>query len=156
MSGNFTGFPIPYVGASSFLSDAAREAAQDLSEGIVSRSPTGGQLRFEAFETELQDLTGSLVFVPNFSPSDGTVLSLSAVVLETITGTLSQWALGRFGNTNAFFGSVGLAAGTSVVTQPLSGSASVGNMILSAEDGQFTGGRVRITAHLLRTVPSAP
>lgn len=158
MTGSFNGFPIPYVGASSFLSDAAREAAQDLSEGVITRSPNGAVARFETFEVDVPTPSGSIALLPSFVPAFGHVFAVSAVVVETITGSLAGWSLGRFGNPSQYLGSVGVAAGTSAVHVPTGvlSASSIQGLLISAVDGTFAGGKVRIAAHVMHFTPPAP
>ncbi len=153
-------FLSPRIGWRGWIGDEAAAATWDGQSwltGLVATSQHGASTRFETLEIDVPVTSGSIVFVPNFVPNGVLACAVTGVTAEAITGTLSHWTLGRFGNTDSIFSSVGVAVGASAVhiPSPVILSASLQNLLVSAVGGTFAGGKVRIAVHVMRfTAPS--
>lgn len=154
-------FLTPRIGWRGWIVDEAAAATWDghgWRAGIVTQSPHSAFGQFVTHEIDVPTPSGSLAMIPSFLPTEGVVFGLSATVVETITGSLSNWSLGRFGNPGQYLPSVGLTVGASGSLLPVGGLtvASLSGFLVSATNGTFSGGRVRLAVHLFRISPSKP
>ena len=84
-------------------------------------------------------------------PAHSLVIGATARVSETLTGTLVGWQLGTPGAENRFGQGLGIAAGSwarGMLGQPMT-YWQAENLMLTAEGGEFAGGRVKIAVQWL-------
>ncbi|TVQ55957.1 MAG: DUF2793 domain-containing protein [Rhodobacteraceae bacterium] len=102
---------------------------------------------------------GGASATPAFIPDKAVVIGVTARVTETLTGDgLTGWRLGVADDPARYGAGYGVAAGSfahGVTGAPLAYYGGT-EMVLSPEGGAFTGGRVRLAAHLLTLEPPAP
>jgi hypothetical protein len=87
-------------------------------------------------------------------PDKAVVLGVTARVIEAITGAAS-WQLGTADGADRYGSGIGVAAGAyahGVSGTPLAYYGGTA-LVLTAEGGAFTGGRVKIAVHLLEIEP---
>ena len=97
---------------------------------------------------------GAVSETPAVLPDRGMVLAVTAVVLEAIGGAPS-WRLGTADDPGRYGSGLGVAAGAvalGVTGQPVTYYGATG-LRLESEGAAFTGGRVRLAAHLLEFAP---
>lgn len=149
-------FIAPATGALAFIRDAFRLAVYDGMAWVspLATRPTGAAIEAEVLEEDLV-LSGSSIDTSVMIPNRGIVLSVSTRVLSEISGATS-FGCGIAGETTKFGSGLGLALGASNsgVIGPTAFYAATA-VRLSANGGVFTGGRVRVSIHLLRCPASA-
>ena len=116
---------------------------------VLAATAAGATMRACIAEIVVDDLTGaSLVTDPLISPRS-LLLGVSLHVEAALSGT-SAFACGIAGQTDKFGSGIAIAAGTQhsepVTPEMFSAHKPV---VLTAADGAFTGGRIRLAAHVL-------
>lgn len=147
-------FVTPARGWRAFVLSEGQRAVHDGTDwraGMVNLSPSGAGLVAGLVEGE-HVITGGTSSVTTVEiPARVSVLGVTARVLEPITGTLSAWRIGTSGAADRFGSGLGLAAGSTgngILGWPMT-YYSVAPLILSAQGGSFSGGRVRLAVHYL-------
>lgn len=109
----------------------------------------GSFVRLETVEVELAALSGATVTATGLIPDRSIVLGVTSWVTEAITGATS-YDVGLSGGSN-FGGALGLAEGASNVgaVGPFAVYADT-DVDVTANGGAFTGGTLRLAAHLVR------
>lgn len=121
---------------------------------VVALSPGGAATAVRIVEVEHTVQPGPTSTTGPVIPDKAVVFGASARVTETINGA-SGWQLGVAGGADRYGSGIGTAAGS--YTHGVSGTplAYYGDtpLLLTAESGAFSGGRVRIAVHLLEIAP---
>lgn len=109
----------------------------------------GSFVRLETVEVELAALSGATVTAAAMIPDRSIVLGVTSWVVEEVTGAAS-YDIGLSGGDN-FGGALGIAEGSSNVgaVGPFAVYADT-NVDVTSNGGAFTGGTLRLAAHLLR------
>ncbi|MCR9267104.1 MAG: DUF2793 domain-containing protein, partial [Alphaproteobacteria bacterium] len=114
----------------------------------------GAGLEAQIISETLTDVSGASVVSSQLIPDRSILLGVSVRVAETITGAAS-FNCGLAGETSAFGGSLGTAQGSANIgvigPRPFYSDTPV---TLTANGGDFTGGRVALALHLLRLTAS--
>ena len=144
------------AGMRGFILDRGLEAIHDGSRWIAGALTLGRQgagLIAGMAENEITVGKGMRIITPVAIPAGVMVIGAVARVVEPLGGTLTGWRLGS-GETGAEdrFGK-GLGTGRGSWAQGLLGSPvtyyQAGHLIMTAENGAFDGGRVRLAVHWL-------
>ncbi len=120
----------------------------------LSASGAGCFMHVREFEHAVAPGATSLTSVP--IPGPVMVLAVTARVIEPLTGTLSGWRLGSADAEDRFGSGMGLAAGSfanGLLSTPMT-YFEPEPLLLTAEDGEFAAGVVRIAVHYFE--PSLP
>ena len=122
----------------------------------VSPSGAGAAIRSIEIDHDVQGGTSSTTQA--FLPAGGVVFAITGVVVADITGGASGFQLGVAGSENRYGSGIGVAAGSwlrGVTASPLAYYSDTG-LILTAEGGSFSGGTVRLVAHVAEfSLPSS-
>ena len=152
-------FIVPQRGWRAWIADEGVTALHDglgWRGGALALSPSGSGsfLRIKEFDHTITP--GSNSVTADMIPANVLVFTVTARVVEAFTGTVSTWRLGvdgaqsRFGN--------GLGVGTGSFARGLLGAPmafyTATPLLLTADGGNFSGGKVRIAIHFYE--PSVP
>ena len=124
----------------------------DWQAGMLAGSTNGSASFFEVLETEYDILAGDDQIVGLTIPANSVVFACSALVAETIEGTATSWTLDLDPGDVVFGTGMGLDVGsycTGILGQPTAIYAAK-NVRLSPVGGSFTGGKLKISAHIYR------
>lgn len=131
-----------------------REAAA----GLVAEGPTGAATRIEVVEEDHRLSSGPISDTGPIIPRRSIVLGVTARVIEEITGTATAWNLGNPGASDRFGSGLGTQVGSyaeGLLSTPTTYWPAE-PLRLTAMDGVFAGGRVRLAVHLMRlAIPGA-
>ncbi|MDO5657833.1 MAG: DUF2793 domain-containing protein [Paracoccus sp. (in: a-proteobacteria)] len=147
-------FAAPQAGMRAFVADEGVTALFDGEtwvSGALTLSPYGSGLIARVIEGEVQPGEGSVQETDIVIPHAAMVIGATARVVEPLTGSLSAWSLGTEGAADRFGQGLGLGAGAwarGMLSQPVT-YWQPQPLILTAQGGSFTGGRVRLAVHLL-------
>jgi hypothetical protein len=147
-------FQSPAPGQGAFVADRGVQALHDGGSwvvGAVTLGRTGAGLQAGLAEGEVVVSTGASVDSGIQIPAHSLVIGATARVSEALTGTLTGWQLGTPGAENRFGQGLGIAAGSwarGLLGQPMT-YWQAENLMLTAEGGEFAGGRVKIAVHWL-------
>lgn len=124
--------------------------------GMMSLGMLGSGMSVGMAEAEVTVAAGASFDTGIAIPDGVIVLGAVARVTQALTGTLSSWQLGHADATNRFGAGLGVAVGS--WARGLLGSPtayySPANLVMTAEGGDFTGGRLRIAVHWMQlTLP---
>ena len=126
--------------------------------GHLSLSPFGAGVRIGVVEADHLIAPGAASVTADLIPSHVMVLGVTARVIQTLTGTLTDWALGNPGAVGRFGSGLGLAPGSharGILASPMTFYAPT-PLELVANGGAFAAGTVRLSVHYLDlTLPSA-
>lgn len=118
-------------------------------DGALTMTSSGAGMSARVAEVEVLLTPGSSVTAPLAVPAKAMVIGATARVTQAITGTATGWSLGTAGALDRF-GS-GLGTGVGAWAHGILGSPvtywSVASLILTAQGGTFSGGRVRLALH---------
>lgn len=148
----------PRFGWRVWIEDAAVAAVFDSvawQSGAIAVAAGGGTTRHEVLEITHTINSATVSAVAAALPGNTVVLGVTARITQAITGTLTTWRLGVQGSNNRYGSGLGLALNSyalGLTGQPLAYYADT-DLRLSAEDGNFTGGEVRLAVHLWRIEP---
>ncbi|ABV93898.1 conserved hypothetical protein [Dinoroseobacter shibae DFL 12 = DSM 16493] len=122
--------------------------------GWVSVGPgaAGAGPRFEAIEFEHTVQSGGAQDTTVVIPAQSSVIGVTARVSDEITGNLTSWRLGAGGSDNRYGSGFGTAHNSFVrglTGAPLAYYADT-PLILTPENGAFSGGAVRFVIHMLQ------
>jgi len=158
-------FTSPVIGQTAFVQDEGRHLIFDgtswllpeapvTSETVLAQGALGARSWHKVIEADLSNLSGGSVTAPGLIPNRAIVMCVSTRTSETVQGA-SSYDCGILGETNKFGGNLGVAAGSSNlgVIGPTA-FYSPTDVVLTARDGTFTGGRVKLAVHCF--VPEAP
>lgn len=153
-------FFTPQRGWRAFVEDAGSCDLHDGSgwrRGGLSVTPGGGGLRVESNEADVVIGAGPVVATGLIFPARAIMLGVTGRVTEAITGTLSDWRAGEAGSDARFGNGLGLGLNSWLggPTDPAVVWAD-SEVILTANGGDFAGGRVTLVAHYLAlSIPDA-
>ncbi|GGB51048.1 ribonuclease III [Roseibium aquae] len=164
LSGDWT-FVQPVDGMTAFvaseqvgLSYAAgqwRQTGAVLSDDtVLAQTALGAQSRHQIHEVELMDLSGASVAAIGLIPARAIVFCVSTRTSAAVTGA-SAYDCGIAGEPSKFGGSLGTAPGsTNLGVIGPTAFYSPTDVVLTAQGGPFTGGAVKVAAHVF--LPVAP
>lgn len=147
-------FQSPAVGQRAFVADQGCNAIYDGSSwvlGALTLGMMGSGLSARVAELEVTVTAGATVVTNLQIPAGAMVIGATARVSQALTGSLTTWRLGTPGADNRFGQGLGKAMGSwarGVLGQPVT-YFNAANLVLTAEGGNFSGGRVKIAAHWL-------
>lgn len=121
---------------------------------VLALSPGGGATMARVIEIEHVVTAGASSTTAAVIPDKAVVLGVSGRVIETLTG-VTGWKLGTAGGTDRYGSGIGATAGSHAHGVSGTPMAYYGPtpLVLTAEGGSFTGGKVRICVHLLEIAP---
>ncbi len=116
---------------------------------VLNTTAHGAETAFQALEEELT-LSGTYIDSTIHIPDRAIVFAVSTRTTEPVTGA-SSYDCGIAGEKDKYGGSLGIAAGStnSGVTGPTAFYSDT-NLRITANGGNFTGGKVRVTIHCMR------
>jgi hypothetical protein len=119
--------------------------------GAMTIAPSGAGLKAGFAEAEVNVGTGASWTTGVVIPDGVMVIGAVARVTTALSGTLTGWRLGNAGATNRFGQGLGKAVGSwcrGLLGSPMS-FYSPEAIIMTAEGGNFSGGKVRLSVHWL-------
>ena len=126
--------------------------------GAVALSPSGAGSFFRIREFDHVVGSGESSVTADTIPANAMVFAVTARVTQTLTGSLSGWALGNAGAPERFGSGLGTAAGSGthgLLAAPMS-FYSAEPLVLTAVGGAFASGSVRIAIHFFEaSLPGA-
>ena len=117
--------------------------------GAVALSPSGAGSFFRIREFDHSVAAGSTSVTASTIPANCMVFAVTARVTQSLTGSLSTWALGNADAPERFGAGLSLAAGAftrGLLAVPMS-FYSAEPLVLTAANGDFSAGQVRIAIH---------
>lgn len=144
----------PTVGQRAHVADRGVEAIFDGDEwvpGALTLGQTGAGLLAGLAEREMTVAAGAQFVTDVQIPAGVMVIGAVARVSQALTGSLSTWQLGTPGAENRFGQGLGTGAGSwarGMLSQPVTYWQSE-NLVMTAQGGDFSGGRVKIAVHWL-------
>lgn len=153
-------FVQPRAGWRAYVADRGGMALHDGSAwrvGHLSLSPFGAGVRVGVIEADHLIQPGAVSVTENLIPSHSLVLGVTARVIEAVSGTLTDWALGNPGAAGRYGSTLGLAVGSyarGLLSAPMAFYAPT-PLELVANGGAFTSGTVRLAVHYLDLTLSA-
>lgn len=152
-------FVAPWVGWTLWV---AADGTRVMFDGSVWRvisqpfTPSGAGASLRQVEIDHVVGTGATSQTAAFIPDKAIVLGVTGRVIEAIGGA-SAWSLGVTGSPDRYGSGIGVALNSfvhGVTGTPIAyyGSSS---LLLTAEGGSFTGGKVRLVAHYFELTPPA-
>lgn len=151
VNGGWT-FVAPRAGWRAWIEDEGVAAVHDgvsWVAGALSVSENGAALAFRSIEVEHAVSAGATSVVAGAIPARAIVFGVSGVVTEAIGGA-SAWSLGNdAGSADRFGSGIGTGVGAWVKGELGAPTTYYGatDLLLTAEGGDFTGGRVRLAVH---------
>lgn len=147
-------FVAPGRGMQAFVADRGCQAVHDGSSwvpGAMSLGAFGSAMCAEFAEADVQVEAGGSFDTGVTIPANAMVIGAVARVTQTLSGSLSSWRLGHADATNRFGQGLGKASGS--WTRGMLGSPMTyytpQTLLMTAEGGSFSGGRVRLSVHWL-------
>ena len=153
-------FVIPRRGWRAFVADTGTCDLHDGSgwrRGGLSVTPGGAGLRADSVEADVVIGAGASVATGLVFPARSIMLGVTGRVTEAISGTLTAWRAGEAGSDARFGNGLGLAVNSWLggPTDPAVAWSDT-EVILTANGGDFAGGRVTLAAHYLAlSIPDA-
>lgn len=147
-------FVSPRVGWRGWIVDehvAATFDGADWRAGALAIGESGAASLFRVVEFEHEIGAGASSQTLVEVPANVMLFALTARVIEDITGTLSSWQLGAPGSPDRFGSGLGLDFGSfarGLLGAPMAYYAPEA-LVLTAQGGDFAGGRVRLAMHFL-------
>lgn len=125
----------------------------DWAANVLARSLSNAAFRAEVVEIDFTlSGGGSVEETDEVIPKDASVWGVTGRVLETITGGLNDWSLGVDTAENRYGSGYTLDAGAwqrGITGQPVTYYAPT-RLKLTANGGDFSGGKLRLAIHLMR------
>ena len=129
-----------------------------MTAGPVAAGRSGAATTIEVIEVDHRVGAGVMSDTGDVIPRGSLVLGVTARVADEITGTATSWKLGNPGASDRFGSGLGTQAGAyaeGLLSSPMA-FHTARPLRLTAVDGQFAGGRVRLAIHAMRlTIPDA-
>lgn len=155
-------FIAPQTGWQVFAQDESKRLTYDGGywiDDVLAMSPGGAVTGADVIERDIT-LTGGSSFEDTgfLIPPNTSVFGVTGRVLSAFSGTLTTWSLGVVGGETRYGSGLGIGAGSYVLGlsgQPLTYYAAT-RLRLTADDGDFSGGSVRLAVHLMRFEPPDP
>lgn len=147
-------FQTPTLGMRAFIADQGRQAIHDgirWVAGAITLGAFGAGLLAGLTEAEVVVTPGATVTTDLRTQAGTMIIGATARVTEAITGSLTSWQLGTSGAENRFGQGLGKAQSSwvrGILGQPMT-YYNAQNLIMTAEGGTFSGGRVRMVLHWL-------
>lgn len=145
-------FVTPLAGMRGFVADRGAQAIHDGADwivGVVTLGGHGSGMVAGMAEAEVSVGSGAAFETPVIIPDGVMVIGAVARVIEPLRGSLAKWRLGTKGFEDRFGKGLGIQKGSwarGLLSSPLSYYAPA-PLIMTAEDGEFAGGRVRLAVH---------
>jgi hypothetical protein len=115
-------------------------------------STSGAATRAEVVEFDFDLSAGASLETGFVIPAQTSVWGVTGLVLDPITGSLSDWSLGAETSDTRYGSGLGLGAGSwlkGLTGQPVTYYAAT-KLRLTANGGDFAGGKVRLAVHLMQ------
>lgn len=147
-------FQQPVAGMRAFVADRGLGAVHDGAVwvvGALSLGQQGAGLIAGMAEAEVAVVSGDSFDTGVLIPAGAMVLGAVARVKQALTGGLDTWQLGTAGAPDRFGQGLGKGAGSwsrGMLGTPMT-YYSPATLIMTAQGGNFTGGRVRLAVHWL-------
>lgn len=148
-------FVTPEAGWQGWLLDEKRPVAFDGVDwaGLpATATGNGAGMRFETVSFDHTLGSGTSSTTGTAIPANAMIFAVSARVVTALTGSLSSWRLGDGMQDNRYGNGMGLAVGSyaqGILGSPMTVYGDT-PLVLTANGGSFTGGVVRIAAHIAR------
>ena len=145
----------PQIGMRAFIADRAVQSffnGTNWMDGALSVGSLGSGLMNGIAEADVTVQPGATFNTRVAIPANVMVIGVTAKVLISLTGTLTSWQLGTEGATNRFGSGLGISKGSygnGLLGSPMT-YYNEANLIMGAQGGSFTGGKVRLGVHWLR------
>ncbi|MEM7191142.1 MAG: DUF2793 domain-containing protein, partial [Pseudomonadota bacterium] len=148
-------FVSPWEGCRAWIADERAEAVYDefFVTGHAGGSPGGAVTTSRIVEIDVQ-LSGAVVTTNTVIPDKAVVLGVTGRVTDAVTG-VDGWSLGVPGAADRYGINNGIALNAwahGVTGQPQAYYGDT-SLEITAENGSFTGGSVRLAVHLLDIAP---
>ncbi len=152
----------PAVGMRAWIEDTGRFAlwtGSDWKDLGIPQSPSGAAMSFRSIEVDHVIGAGATSATTAFIPEGALVFAVTGRVLADITGGATSFEVGVAGVSSNRYGSgIGIASGSwlrGVTSAPVAYYSDTA-LTLTATGGSFSGGTVRLVAHLAEfSLPSA-
>ncbi len=118
--------------------------------GVVALSQFNAAMAFRVVELDQEIAPGPQSLTGEVIPEGSLVFAVTARVVEPIGGTATSWSLGNPGAEDRFGSGLGTGVGSyarGLLSAPMAFYADT-PLVLTAGDGAFDGGRVRLALHL--------
>ena len=145
-------FVTPTAGMSAFVADQGTQAFHSGTQWIVGAASMGRQgsgMIIGMAEKEVQLSSGASFDTGVTIPANAMVIGAVAKVSVALTGTVTTWKLGTAGAENRFGQGIGKAKNSwarGMLGSPMTYYQNA-NLMMTAESGQFTGGKVKLAVH---------
>ena len=117
---------------------------------VVSHSANGASAGFRTITFDHDVASAEVSTTNEVIPANAMIFAVSARVLSPLTGSASSWRLGDPGQDDRFGAGLGLAQGsyaTGILGTPMTVYADT-PIVVTATGGAFSGGSLRIAAHV--------
>ncbi len=147
-------FATPSAGISAFVIDQGARALHNGTQwviGVMGLGQLGSGMVAGMAEAEVTVGSGASFDTAIIIPANAMVIGAVARVTSALTGSLTSWRLGTAGADNRFGQGIGTANGSwarGMLGSPMTYYQSA-NLIMTAEGGQFSGGKVRLAVYWL-------
>ena len=141
-----------------YVADRSHEAVWDgfgWRAGAHALSAGGALSRLEVLEADIEISAGATVVSSLVVPANSIILGVTARVIATVVGTLQSWRLGVPDDAARYGSGLGLGAGSyalGVGGVPTTTYTDI-PIVLTATDGDFAAGTIRVAAHVLQIAP---
>lgn len=145
-------FVTPAAGMSAFVADLGTRAFHSGSQWIAGAASMGSQgsgMILGMAEAEVQLTTATSFDTGLTIPAHAMVIGAVAKVSTALTGSVTTWRLGTQGAENRFGQGIGTDKNSwarGILGSPMTYYQSA-NLIMTADSGQFTGGKVKLAVH---------
>ena len=150
-------FLTPRAGWRAWIADEACQAIHDGQDwlcDVVSMTPGGAYTQCRTIEFEHDITPGSDNTLAVDLPAKTVILAITMSVLETVTGTLSGFSVGHDWSTDRYANGLSLNQGAQHMGIRAPGIYfNDQDVQLTAEGGDFAGGKLRVVYHLIHMQP---
>lgn len=153
-------FVPPQAGWRAWVRDEGQTLVYDgvaWQSGVLASSVSGAVARFDVIEFDHEIVAGGAHSTLTTIPANSMVFGITGRVLEEITGTVTDWRLGVPGSTSKFGSGLGTGVGSYVLGMLSAPDTTYGALplMLTPDNGDFSGGTVRLCIHVFSmTLPS--
>lgn len=153
-------FVAPQIGWQAWIADtaiAARFNGTAWAHGALAQSANGAKSGFSVLEFDHIITAGATDATTEMIPAHAMVFGVSGVVTSEITGTLTDWSLGKAGSPTQFGSGLGVSTNSYILGTLSSPNTeySLTPLVLTANGGDFAGGTVRLAIHYYSlTIPT--
>lgn len=153
-------FVSPQPGWRAWVRDEAQTLIFDgaiWQSGVLASSASGAAARFDVIEFEHEIVAGGAQSTLTTIPANSMVFGVTGGVVDEITGTMTDWQLGTSASTNKFGSGLGTGVGSYVMGMLSAPDTTYSALplVLTPQNGDFSGGTVRLCVHVFSmTLPN--